>query len=467
MTPEPDELLQTIADFVMDPRPPSDAARSTAILCLADSLGCAIRALDVPECRALLGPQVPGTVVPGGIPVPGTAHVVDPELAAFNLGTMVRWLDYNDTWLAAEWGHPSDNIAAILAASVANGRDGTVGAVLNPIVRAYEIQGVLALANSFNRVGLDHVILVKIASAAVTAQMLGATTDQVVDVLSNAFIDNGPLRTYRHYPNTGSRKSWAAGDAASRGLHLANMVLRGAMGYPTAVTAPQWGFQDVVLGGQPLVLDRQLGSYVMENILFKVSFPAEFHAQTAVECAVTLHPEVAGRLADIERVEIQTQESAVRIIDKTGPLSNPADRDHCIQFMTACGLLYGELTPEHYTDSGASDPAIDALRGKMTVTENPRYSADYLDPAKRSIANSVQVFFTDGSSTARVAVEYPIGHPRRRDEAVPLLFAKLRENLSGRFSANRVDEIIELFGDAERLERMPVSALLGLFRPER
>lgn len=474
--PDPDKLLSDIAAYVTGPAPDSAVARETALMCLADSLGCAIRALDVEECRALLGPVIPGTVVPGGFPVPGTHHVVDHERGAFNLGTMIRWLDYNDTWLAAEWGHPSDNIGAVLAAghlvsvSDAVGPSGgspmTVGDMLGWITKAHEIQGVLALENGFNRVGLDHVILVKIASAAVTAAMLGASQELVVDVLSNAFIDTGPLRTYRHFPNTGSRKSWAAGDASSRGFRLALMVMRGAMGYPTALSAETWGFQDVLFGGKPLVVNRPFGSYVMENVLFKVSFPAEFHAQTAVECGFALHEEVADKLDQIERIDIDTQESAKRIIDKTGPLHNPADRDHCIQYMTACALLYGELTPEHYTDEGAADPRIDRLRDLMVVTENPRYSADYLDPEKRSIANAVQVHFRDGSSSRQVEVEYPIGHPRRRAEAVPLLSAKLEENLKGHFSARQVQTIVERFGDRRAAEGMTVTELLELFRSE-
>lgn len=468
--PEPDELLVTIAQYVTGPAPASIRAQETALLCLADSLGCAVRSLAVPECRALLGPVIPGNT-PGGVPIPGTSHVVDPERAAFNLGTMIRWLDYNDTWLAAEWGHPSDNIGAVIAASHAarilgdsNAPEMTVGQMLGWIIKAYEIQGLIALENSFNRIGLDHVILVKIASAAVSAGILGATRDQVVYVLSNAFIDTGPLRTYRHFPNTGSRKSWAAGDASSRGLRLALMVMQGAMGYPTALTAETWGFQDVLFGGKPIVVNRTFDSYVMENILFKVSFPAEFHAQTAVECGFALHNEVAGRLDEIERIEIETQESAKRIIDKTGPLHNPADRDHCIQYMTACALLYGELTPEHYTDEAAANPRIDRLRDLMIVLENPSYSADYLDPDKRSIANAVQVHYSDGTKSQKVEVMYPIGHPRRRSEAIPLLFEKLKENLASTYSEPEAVGIAEKLMDGPTMESMPLSEMLNLFR---
>ncbi len=460
--PQPDDLLVSIARYVCGPAPDSAPARETALLCLADSLGCAIRALEVPECRALLGPVVPGTVVPNGVPIPGTPHTLDPERATFNLGTMIRWLDYNDTWLAAEWGHPSDNIGAVLSALFSSSET-TVADALGWIIKAYEIQGLLALDNSFNRRGLDHVILVKIASAAVVSGILGAAEAQVVDTLSNAFIDTGPLRTYRQFPNTGSRKSWAAGDASSRGYRLAQMVARGTMGYPTALTAPEWGFQDVLFGGESLAVNREFGSYVMENILFKVAFPAEFHAQTAVECGFALHRHVAGRVDSVASIEIETQESAKRIIDKVGPLHNPADRDHCIQYMTACALIYGELTPDHYTDTAAADPRIDQLRDVMVVTENDRYSRDYLDPEKRSIANAVRVTFADGSSTERVEVEYPIGHPRRRAEAKPLLFDKLRENLASRYAPDRVEAIVGRFADRQSMESTTIGELLALF----
>jgi 2-methylcitrate dehydratase len=466
-----DPLLVAIADYVAEPRDVgSDLAYQTARYALLDAIGCGLLALRFPECTKLLGPIVPGTVVPNGVHVPGTRHRLDPVKAAFDIGTMNRWLDYNDTWLAAEWGHPSDNFGGILAAaeyaSNLRPRRGepplTMRDVLEAGIKAYEIQGVLALDNSFNRVGLDHVLLVRVASAAVVTRLLGGGRAAILDAVSHAWVDGGALRTYRHAPNTGSRKSWAAGDATSRAVRLALMVLAGEMGYPSAVSAPRWGFQDVLFGGRPLTLARPLGCYVMENILFKVSYPAEFHAQTAAEAAIRLHPEVAGRLDQIERIEILTQESAIRIISKVGPLHNPADRDHCLQYIVAVALLHGALTAEHYEDAAAADPRIDALRDRMTVAEEPRYSADYLDPDKRSIANAVQVFFDDGTATARVAVEYPVGPRRRREQGLPLLESKLAENLLTRFRAARVRRLTDLFLDHERLAATPVPEFLGL-----
>ncbi len=395
-------------------------AMETARLCLMDSLGCAMLALQFPACTKLLGPVVPGAGMPGGARVPGTRYELDPVRAAFNIGAMIRWLDYNDTWLAAEWGHPSDNLGGILAVAdylSRQGRDIRVRDVLKRMVQAYEIQGVLALENSFNRVGLDHVLLVRVATAAVAAAMLGGgRRENIVNALSNAWIDGGALRTYRHAPNTGPRKSWAAGDATSRGVWLALHSLREETGYPSALSARQWGFQEVLFRGREVTLARPLGSYVMENILFKVSYPAEFHAQTAVEAAVQLHPAVNDRLDAVERIEIETQEAGVRIIDKTGPLSNPADRDHCLQYMVATALIKGDLTAGDYEDAAAADPRIDRLREKMRVVENARFTRDYLDPEKRSIANAVRVFFRDGASTGRIEVEYPLGHRRRRAE---------------------------------------------------
>jgi 2-methylcitrate dehydratase len=469
--PDPDALLVELADYVLDTTFHSEEAFSTARLCLMDSLGCAIAALKYPACTRLLGPVVPGTVVPDGACVPGTPYQLDPVLAAFNLGAMIRWLDYNDTWLAAEWGHPSDNLGGILMIADWLSRQGitsgapplTIGDVLISMVQAYEIQGVLALENSFNRVGLDHVLLVKIASTAVAARMLGGSRQEIINAISNAWIDSTALRTYRHAPNTGSRKSWAAGDATSRAVHLALMARKGEMGYPSALTAKTWGFQDVLYRGQSIVLARPLGSYVMENILFKVSFPAEFHAQTAVEAAIQLHPMVADRLDVIERVVITTQESAKRIIDKSGPLYNPADRDHCIQYMTAIGLLKGDLTAEDYEDEAASDPRIDELRARMVCEELPAYSHDYLDPFKRSIANAVQIFFKDGSATPNIAVEYPVGHRRRRDEAIPQLFEKFRANMSTRYREVQIDEIIERFSQPDELDETPVHEFVNLF----
>jgi 2-methylcitrate dehydratase len=443
----PDELLVQIAEYVSSPPRFSDLAFETARLALLDSLGCAVLALTFPDCGRLLGPIVPGTTVPNGVHVPATGHVLDPIKAAFDIGTAIRWLDFNDTWLAAEWGHPSDNFGAILAAAEYSSRIGTapltVHDVLVAAIKAYEIQGIVALTHSFNRLGLDHVLLVRVASTAVATHLLGGTKRQIGDALSQAFVDGGALRTYRHAPNTGSRKSWAAGDATSRAVRLALLTLHGELGYPTALSASRWGFADVLMAGEPLQLARPLGCYVMENILFKVSFPAEFHAQTAAEAAIQLHPAVRDRLSEIERVEIVTQESAVRIISKVGPLHNPADRDHCLQYIVAVGLLFGTLTAEHYEDVVAADPRIDALRERMVVAEEPRYSVEYLDPAKRSIANSVQVFFADGTFSKRVEVEYPLGHRRRRAEALPHLLAKAQTNLATCFSSSRVQQILD------------------------
>jgi len=467
-----DPLLADIADYVVDYSIDSDEAYRTARHCLMDSLGCALLALNYPACTKLLGPVVPGIELENGARVPGTGYKLDPVQAAFNLGAMIRWLDYNDTWLAAEWGHPSDNLGAILsvadylasqAKAAGKGRTLAVRDVLTACIKAHEIQGVLALDNAFNRVGLDHVILVRIASTAVVTHMLGGTRDQVINAVSNAFLDGGALRTYRHAPNTGSRKSWAAGDATSRAVRHAYMALAGEMGYATALSAPRWGFHDVVMKGNPLTLAQPLGSYVMENVLFKIAFPAEFHAQTAVEAAIKLHPRVRGRLNDIERIDIDTQESAVRIIDKQGPLHNPADRDHCIQYMTAIGLLKGNLTADDYEDAAAADPRIDQLRAKMHVAEDRAYTRDYLDPHKRSIGNAVQVFFTDGTHTDKAAVEYPVGHRRRRAEGEPLLIEKFRHNLATRFDAARCERILTAFADPGGLDDMPIDALVDLF----
>ncbi len=471
--PPPDPLLVQIADYVLDTGRASGAlALETARLCLMDTLGCGFLALGYPACTRLLGPVVPGATLPDrGARVPGTPHELDPVRAAFNIGAMVRWLDFNDTWLAAEWGHPSDNLGAILAVADYAGRSGDapgrspllVRDVLVAMVQAHEVQGVLALENAFNRVGLDHVLLVRIASAAVATRLLGGTRDQVVNALSNAFLDGGALRTYRHAPNTGSRKSWAAGDATSRGVVHALMALKGEMGYPGALSTPTWGFQDVVLRGRPLAVPAQgLGSYVMENVLFKISFPAEFHAQTAVEAAIALHAEVAPRLGEVERVVLETQESGKRIIDKTGPLSNPADRDHCLQYMAAVGLIKGSLSADDYEDGAAADPRIDALRARMEVVENTAFTRDYLDPAKRSIANSVQVFFRGGGGTRRVAVEYPVGHRRRREEGIPLLHAKFEGAVRGHFGRARADAILGQFSQLAALDAVPVSRLLAM-----
>ncbi|MCI0507997.1 MAG: bifunctional 2-methylcitrate dehydratase/aconitate hydratase [Gammaproteobacteria bacterium] len=470
--PPPDAILTAIADYVLDEQRFRDEAYHTAHLCLLDSLGCAMLALDYPACTRLLGPVVPGATYIEGVPVPGTANRLDPVQAAFNIGTMIRWLDYNDTWLAAEWGHPSDNLGGILAvAAYINGQrlqhndpPVLIADVLTAIVKAYEIQGILALNNSFNAVGLDHVILVRIASTAVATAMLGGNKEQIINALSNAWIDGGALRTYRHAPNTGSRKSWAAGDATSRGVWHALTALKGEMGYPSALSAPRWGFYDVLFKGKGFSLAQPFGGYVMENILFKVSFPAEFHAQTAVEAALQLHPQVTNRLADIARIEIDTQEAGARIIDKTGPLNNPADRDHCLQYMVAIGLIFGNLTAEHYEDHFANDPRIDRLRTVMHVKEQPSYTKDYLDPNKRAIANALQIFFNDGTVTERVEVHYPIGHKQRRREALPLLRQKLADNIA---RLTNPDAVLGLFDNPMALDRMTINDFLRLFETQR
>ncbi|MCC7080071.1 MAG: bifunctional 2-methylcitrate dehydratase/aconitate hydratase [Burkholderiales bacterium] len=469
--PEPDKVLTDIAHYVARFEIASKEAYETARYCLMDTLGCGLEALSYPACTKLMGPIVPGTMVPEGARVPGTSFQLDPVMAAFNIGCMIRWLDFNDTWLAAEWGHPSDNLGGILAVAdylsrhnIGRGREPLpMRAVLEAMIKAHEIQGVIALENSFNRVGLDHVVLVKVATTAVVSRLLGATHEEIVNALSNAWIDGQSLRTYRHVPNTGSRKSWAAGDATSRGVRLALMALKGEMGYPSALSAPTWGFYDVLFKGQPFRFSRDYGSYVMENVLFKISYPAEFHAQTAVEAALALHADVAPRLDEVKEVVISTHESAIRIIDKKGPLHNPADRDHCIQYMTAVALIYGNLTARHYEDEVARDPRIDRLREKMRCVENVRWSADYLDPAKRSIANGIQVSFTDGSHTRKVDVEYPVGHRRRRAEGIPLLVEKFRINLARRFPAKQCDAILALCEDAAQLETTPVNEFVDLF----
>lgn len=467
-TQKTDEALELIAEYICNVKIESDEAYRTAKNCLADTIGCAILALRFPECTKLLGPVIHGTIVPNGTRVPGTDYILDPIRAAFNIGTMIRWLDYNDTWLAAEWGHPSDNLGGILSIgdyiSQKNRSEGKpplkIDDILTAMIKAHEIQGGIALLNSFNRIGFDHVILVKVATTAVVTGMLGGNRQQIINAVSNAWIDAGPLRTYRHAPNTGSRKSWAAGDATSRGVMFAMMALQGEMGYPTALTANKWGLYDVLFQGKPFVFQRPLGSYVMENVLFKISFPAEFHAQTAVECALSLHPLIKDRLEEIEKIEIATHESAMRIIDKKGPLNNPADRDHCLQYMAAIALIHGCLTADHYEDELARDPRIDYLRGKMEVTENTAFSRDYHDPEKRSIANSMRIHFKDGTATPSVTVEYPIGHRRRRKEGVPLLYKKFEKNLKTRFKSEKVKSIMNLFEDEASIRNLDVDIFM-------
>ena len=468
--PDPDKVLVKIADYALNTSIESKEALTSARYCLMDTLGCGLLALTFDDCKNLLGPYVENTQVPGGVRVPGTKHVLDPVKGAWDIGAMVRWLDFNDTWLAAEWGHPSDNLGGILAAAdyisqknVQLGKKAlTIYDVLVSMIKAHEIQGILALENSFNRVGLDHVILVKIASTAVISSLFGLSKEQTINALSQAFVDGQSLRTYRHAPNAGPRKSWAAGDATSRALQLVLLTLKGQIGYPSAITAPTWGFQDVLFKGKDLSLPQEFGSYVMENVLFKVSFPAEFHAQTAVEAAVTLHSEVKSRVSNIQKIVITTHESAIRIISKEGQLNNPADRDHCIQYMTAVGLLKGNLVAEDYEDDVASDPRIDLLRRKMVIEEDKRYSQEYLEADKRSIANAVQIFFEDGTSTEKIEVEYPLGHRRRREEGIPLLIEKFKSNLRTQFSQSRSEVILNLCLDESKLESTTVSDFMEL-----
>ena len=472
--PQPDAVLVDIVDYVLKYRIRSKLALDTARNCLIDTLGCGLEALEYPACTKLLGPIVPGTVVPNGAKVPGTSFQLDPVQAAFNIGAMIRWLDFNDTWLAAEWGHPSDNLGGILATAdwlsrraVAGGKPPlTMRDVLTGMIKAHEIQGCIALENSFNKVGLDHVVLVKVATTAVVAQMLGLSREEMINAVSLAWVDGQSLRTYRHAPNTGSRKSWAAGDATSRGVRLALMARTGEMGYPSVLTAKTWGFYDVSFDGKPFRFQRPYGHYVMENILFKISYPAEFHGQTGAEAAMTLHAELAkaGKSTDdISKITIRTHESCIRIIDKQGPLHNPADRDHCIQYMVAVALLFGRLTAADYEDDVAADPRIDALRAKMECVEDKRFTRDYLDPDKRSIANALTVELKDGSKLDEVAVEYPVGHKRRRREGIPLLEDKFRRNLARRFPSRQQREILDVSLDQAVLERMPVHEYVDLY----
>ena len=471
--PAPDQVITEIADYALNYKIESPLAWSTARACLIDTLGCGLEALEYPACTKLLGPIVPGTLVPSGARVPGTNFQLDPVQAAFNIGAMIRWLDFNDTWLAAEWGHPSDNLGGILAVAdwlsrtaIANGGQPLqMWRVLNAMIKAHEIQGCIALENSFNKVGLDHVLLVKVASTAVVCELLGLNREQTINAISLAWVDGQSLRTYRHAPNTGSRKSWAAGDATSRAVRLALMAKAGEMGYPTALTAKAWGFYDVSFKGQPFKFQRPYGSYVMENVLFKISFPAEFHSQTAVEAAMTLHSKLraAGKSAEeIRSLTITTHEACLRIIDKKGPLNNPADRDHCIQYMVAIPLLFGRLTAGDYEDSTACDPRIDALREKMNCIENPSYTADYHDPEKRSIANSLRVELHDGTILEET-VEYPIGHRLRRKDGLPLLVEKFKRNLARRFDSATQQKILDASLDSARLDNIPVNEYVDLY----
>ncbi len=462
--PAPDRILTEIAEYAANFEIKSQLAYETARYCLMDTLACGFQALKYPACTKLMGPVVPGATLSNGARVPGTAYELDPINAAFNIGAMIRWLDFNDTWLAAEWGHPSDNLGGILAVAdylSRSGRPVPVRSVLTGMIKAHEIQGVLALENSFNRVGLDHVLLVRVASTAVVTALLGGSREQIINAVSNAWVDGGALRTYRHAPNTGSRKSWAAGDATSRAVRHALFALKGEMGYPSALSAKTWGFQDVLFKGKSLSLPQPFGSYVMENVLFKISYPAEFHAQTAVEAAMTLHAQIAPKIDDIERIAIETQEPGVRIIDKTGPLANPADRDHCIQYMVAIPLLFGRLNADDYEDRIAGDPRVDVLRAKMQVTENPAFTKDYYDADKRYIGNAVQVFFRDGSASQRVQVDYPIGHRLRRAEGMPVLVKKFEDSVAAHFGSRQTESIKAMFADSGVLAAMPVSEFVA------
>ena len=472
--PAPDAVLVDIVDYVLDYEVDSALALETARHCLIDTLGCGLEALSYPACTKLLGPLVPGTTVPHGAKVPGTPFQLDPVKAAFDIGAMIRWLDFNDTWLAAEWGHPSDNLGGILATAdwlsrtaLASGKaPRLMKDVFVAMVKAHEIQGVIALENAFNKVGLDHVVLVKLASTAVVGTLLGLTRDELINAVSLALVDGQALRTYRHAPNTGSRKSWAAGDATSRAVRLALIAKTGEMGYPSVLTAKTWGFYDVLFRGNAFRFQRPYGSYVMENVLFKIAFPAEFHAQTAAEAAMTLHaqlPAIGKTVDDIAHVTIRTHEAAIRIIDKSGPLANPADRDHCIQYMVAVPLIFGRLTAADYEDAAAADPRIDALRAKIHCVEDPQLTADYHDPAKRSIANALTVAFTDGTTLPEVAVEYPLGHKRRRAEGIPMLLEKFKTNLARRFPPKQQQAILDVSLDQARLEALPVHEYVDLY----
>ena len=468
--PKPDKVLTLIADYATKFPITSKEAYDTARYCLMDTLGCGFEALEYPACTKLLGPIDPETVVPRGAKVPGTKFQLDPVQAAWNLGAMIRWLDFNDTWLAAEWGHPSDNLGGILATADWISRNASkpllMRDVLTAMIKAHEIQGVIALENSFNRVGLDHVVLVKVASTAVVAHMLGCTYDQVVNAVSQAWVDGQSLRTYRHAPNTGSRKSWAAGDATSRAVRLALISKTGEMGYPSVLTAKGWGFYDVLFKGKAFKFQRKFGSYVMEHVLFKISFPAEFHSQTAVECAMSIFQQMKsmGKTSDdIKKIRIRTHEAAIRIIDKKGPLANPADRDHCIQYMVAVPLIFGRLTAADYEDAIAADRRIDQLRNKITCVEDKRFTRDYHDPKKRSIANALTVEFKDGTKLKEVVCEYPIGHKRRRAEGMPILVEKFKTNLARRFSEKQQKTILDVCMDPARLEAMPVNEFVDLF----
>jgi 2-methylcitrate dehydratase len=468
-----DKVIADIAEYADAYKVKSPLALETARLALIDSIGCGFEALAYPACTKLLGPVVSGTVVPNGARVPGTPYVLDPELATFNIGALIRWLDYNDAFYGATVCHPSDTFCGILAVSdwlsrgrVAAGKQPlAVRDVLESAVKTYEIMGGLAILNGFTAVGLDHPILGKIATSAVVTKLLGGTREEIMNAVSNAWIDGHPLAAFRRKPNTGSRKSWGAADAASRGVKLALMAVRGEMGYPSALTAKTWGFYDVLFKGKAFRFQRPFGTYVMENVLFKIAYPTAFHGQSAVEAAINLHPEVKNRLDDVKRVDVRCHNSSMVILDKSGPLHNPADRDHCLQYMIAIGMIFGEMTAKHYEDDVAADPRIDALRAKMKLVEYAKYEKDYHDPAKRSNANSVQVTYKDGTKSGLSEVEYPLGHRRRRKDGLPKLMEKFERNVAHVFAPKRRDAIIAACTDAKRLEAMPVNEFMDLLVP--
>lgn len=469
--PPYDKELVEIADYIEDYIITSSEAYHTAAICLMDALGCGMLALRFPECTKLLGPIIPGSNIPGGARIPGTQFVLDPIQAAFNIGAIIRWVDFNDAWLAAEWGHPSDNIGAILAVadylSQKNRSEGKppllIRDVLTAIIKAHEVQGILSLENSFNRVGLDHVVLVKVASTAVVTKLLGGNKQDILAALSQAWLDGQSLRTYRHAPNTGSRKSWASADATSRAVRLAMITLKGEIGYPSVLSVKTWGFYDAIFKGNHLKIQRPYGSYVIENVMFKAAFPAEMHAQTAVECALKLHDLVKDRLDEIKKIVLSTQESAIRIISKTGPLYNSADRDHCIQYMVAVALIYGELTADSFEDKFSKDPRIDALREKIEVVEDKEFTRDYLDPNKRSVSNAIQINFKEGANTEKVVIEYPLGHKFRRKEGIAALLEKLKTNLATRFPKRQMNLILEHYQDQSHFESIPVDIFMDMW----
>ncbi len=468
--PKPDTVISDISSYTHNYKVDSQLAFKTAHYCFLDSLGCALAALKYPQATSIIGPVVPMTV-PHGARVIGTSFELDPVQAAFSNTALIRWLDYNDCWLAAEWGHPSDNLGSIISVADYLNRTGqakfTVNDVLEGLIKCHEIQGCLALENSFNAVGLDHVLLVKVASTAVVSKMLGLTEDQTIDALSQAFVDGQALRTYRHAPNTMSRKSWAAADAVARAVNLAYLVKKGQGGMPSILTAKTWGFYDVLFKGKEFKFQRPYGSYVMENVLFKISFPAEFHAQTAVEAALTVNKTLASKnltYKDIKSIRIRTQNAGMRIIDKKGPLHNYADRDHCIQYMVAIPLIYGRLTADDYSDSIASNPDIDALREKMYCVEDEKFTTEYHEPEKRYIGNAIQVTLNDGQVLDDVVVDFPIGHKNRREEGIPVLMEKFKRHLNEQFKPDQVEKILKVSEDYDTLKDLNISDYLALYK---